>query len=109
MDDVCVADSSRRTVRSGALLLAAFAAVLLVCICGLTWTILRGVHSRIDQLSEHVSAHSVRLVRRLHRTTCTWILACTNQPEHAIRCRDAVSLRARHDVPFMPVKPKGPS
>ncbi len=63
VEDVCVADTSRRTVRSGALLLAAFAAVLLICIFGMTWIILTGVHSRIDRLSEHVSAHSVRSVR----------------------------------------------
>ena len=60
VEDVCIADTSRQTTRSGVLLLAAFVAILVVCICGMTWTILRGVHSRIDRLSEHVTAHSVR-------------------------------------------------
>ncbi len=80
VEDVCVADTSRQTTRSGVLLLAAFAAILVICICGMTWTILRGVHLRIDRLSEHVTAHSVRSPRMADAAphACRHMLARTS-------------------------------
>ena len=47
VDDVVIAETTRRTARSGTLLELAFAAVLLVGVLGLTWTIARSLHVRL--------------------------------------------------------------
>ena len=48
-------------MQSGTLLMVA-TAVLLVGIFGITWTVVKGLHARIDRLSDHVTEQLVRSV-----------------------------------------------
>jgi hypothetical protein len=60
VDNVVQSETSRKTVRFGVLLAAAFAAVLLLGIFFLTWAVVGRLHAHVDRLSEHVNSLSVR-------------------------------------------------
>ena len=62
MDDVVVSETSHRIVQSNTLMTVGFAAVLLFGVASVTWAIVRSLHTRIDRLSDHISAQSVRKV-----------------------------------------------
>ena len=89
MDDVVVAETGRRTLRFSTLLMMLFAAVLLVGIFAMTWAVVRGLHARIDRLSEHVTAHSVRSTEA--RTTCALSAQHSQSRRQAVCCRMSAS------------------
>ena len=61
VNDVVMAETGRRWLRSKALLLMAVLLLMVtVSVYGTTWTVIRSLHSRVDHLSDHISAASVR-------------------------------------------------